>query len=38
MQVWKFIVGGGEDGETPLQSAKRETFEEASISTDNNYS
>lgn len=37
MQVWKFIVGGGEDGETPLQSAKRETFEEASISTDNNY-
>ncbi|EHI99482.1 NUDIX hydrolase [Clostridium sp. DL-VIII] len=37
MQVWQFIAGGGEDGETPLQSAKREAFEEASISTDNNY-
>jgi len=37
MQIWQFISGGGEDGETPLQSAKREAFEEAGISADNQY-
>ena len=25
---WQFIAGGGEDNETPLESAKRETFEQ----------
>ncbi|MEQ3592153.1 NUDIX pyrophosphatase [Bacillus albus] len=28
---WQGIAGGGEDGETPIESAKRETFEEAGI-------
>lgn len=26
---WQFIAGGGEDQETPLEAAKRETFEES---------
>ena len=25
---WQFIAGGGEDNETPLESAKRETLED----------
>ena len=37
MQVWQFIAGGGEDGETPLQSAKREAYEEAEIGFDNKF-
>ncbi|NLJ95761.1 MAG: NUDIX pyrophosphatase [Clostridiales bacterium] len=37
MNLWQFISGGGEDGETPLQSAKREAFEEAGISIDNHF-
>lgn len=37
MKVWQFIAGGGEDGETPLQSAKREAFEEAGIAYDKEY-
>lgn len=28
---WQGIAGGGEDGETPIESAKREAFEEAGI-------
>jgi len=28
---WQFIAGGGEDEETPLQAAQRETREEAGI-------
>jgi dihydroneopterin triphosphate diphosphatase len=28
---WQGIAGGGEDGETPSESAKREAFEEAGI-------
>ncbi|MED3078051.1 NUDIX pyrophosphatase [Bacillus wiedmannii] len=28
---WQGIAGGGEDGETPIESAKWETFEEAGI-------
>lgn len=28
---WQGIAGGGEDGETPIESAKRESFEEAGI-------
>jgi dihydroneopterin triphosphate diphosphatase len=37
IQVCQFIAGGGEDGETPLQSAKREAYEEAGILFDNKY-
>ncbi len=29
---WQGIAGGGEDGESPLDAAKREAFEEAGIS------
>ena len=28
---WQFIAGGGEDDETPLEAARREAFEEASL-------
>ena len=28
---WQFIAGGGEDGEEPVDAAKRESFEEAGI-------
>ena len=31
--VWQFVSGGGEQGETPLAAAKREGFEEACIPT-----
>ena len=31
---WQFIAGGGEDDETPLDAAKRETFEEAGVESD----
>jgi dATP pyrophosphohydrolase len=31
MDVWQFVAGGGEDGETQMQAAKREANEEASI-------
>jgi dATP pyrophosphohydrolase len=31
---WHGASGGGEDGENPLEAAKRETFEEAGISPD----
>lgn len=31
MGIWQFISGGGEDDEKPLEAAKRECFEEASI-------
>ncbi len=37
MNIWQFIAGGGEDGETPLQSAKREAYEEAGIAYNANY-
>lgn len=29
---WQFVAGGGDDGETPIQSAARETWEEVGIS------
>ena len=29
--VWQFVSGGGEDGESPLDAATREGFEEAGI-------
>ncbi|SMC25953.1 dATP pyrophosphohydrolase [Clostridium acidisoli DSM 12555] len=28
---WQFIAGGGEDKETPLEAASRESFEEANL-------
>lgn len=31
---WQFIAGGGEDHETAMEAAKRETFEEAGIRSD----
>ena len=31
---WQFVAGGGEDGETVLQSAQREIFEEVGIKSD----
>jgi dATP pyrophosphohydrolase len=32
-EYWQFIAGGGENTEKPIESAKREAFEEAGIST-----
>lgn len=29
--IWQFIAGGGENGETPIEAAKRETVEEIGI-------
>lgn len=37
MKVWQFIAGGGEEGETPILAAKRESLEEASISENHQY-
>ncbi len=31
MNIWQFIAGGGEDSETPIEAAKRESNEEANI-------
>ena len=31
---WQFVAGGGEDGETPIKAAQRETEEETGISGD----
>ncbi|MCI6266756.1 MAG: NUDIX pyrophosphatase [Erysipelotrichaceae bacterium] len=37
MKVWQGICGGGEDGETIIETAKRESFEEAGIEYTSNY-
>ncbi|HDR4424051.1 TPA: NUDIX pyrophosphatase [Bacillus cereus] len=34
---WQGIAGGGEDGESPIESAKREAFEEARILSEYHY-
>lgn len=34
---WQFIAGGGEDNETPLEAAIRETMEESGISSKNKF-
>ena len=34
---WQGISGGGENNETPLETAKRELYEETGISTDSEY-
>ncbi len=31
---WQFVAGGGEDGETPIEAAQRETQEEVGITGD----
>ena len=31
MNVWQGVAGGGDEGEEPIEAAKRETFEEAGI-------
>jgi dihydroneopterin triphosphate diphosphatase len=35
--VWQFVSGGGEQGETPLDAARREGFEEAGIAPSHAY-
>ena len=35
--VWHGASGGGEEGETPIEAAKRETFEEAGIPSDSDF-
>ena len=37
LNIWQSIAGGGEEGETPMVAAKRESFEEAGIPKLNNY-
>ena len=32
---WQFIAGGGENGETPIEAAKRETIEEIGVKPNN---
>ena len=32
LKVWQGIAGGGEEGETPIETATREAYEEAGIS------
>lgn len=34
---WQGVAGGGEDGETPLEAARRETFEETGISPESKF-
>jgi len=31
MRIWQFIAGGGEDGEMPIDAARREAMEEGGI-------
>ena len=37
MGFWQEISGGGEDGETPLEAARRETYEETGIPRDSEF-
>ena len=37
LEVWQGIAGGGEGNETPLETAKRETYEESGIPMDSNF-
>ena len=37
LKVWQGIAGGGEEGENPLETARREASEEAGISKNSDY-
>ena len=37
LEFWQGIAGGGEEGETPLEAAKREAYEEGGVSPDSPY-
>lgn len=37
MNAWQFVAGGGEDDETPMQAAIRETVEESGIPSENKF-
>jgi len=37
LDCWQGIAGGGEDDETPIEAAKRESYEEAGIPPDSDY-
>lgn len=37
MKIWQAVAGGGEEGETPLQSAKREAEEETGITSKHSF-
>ncbi len=37
MGIWQGIAGGGEKGESPLKTAKRELYEETKIKNDNGF-
>ena len=37
LRFWQAISGGGEENETPLQAAKRETLEESGIPTESDF-
>ena len=34
LDIWQFIAGGGEEGETPEEAARREAFEEGGVPLD----
>jgi len=36
-EYWQFIAGGGENNEKPIETARREAFEEAGITPDSEY-
>jgi dATP pyrophosphohydrolase len=37
MNIWQAIAGGGEDEESPIETARRESFEEARIDKESNF-
>lgn len=37
MNIWQGIAGGGEEGEKPIETAKREAYGESLISKESNY-
>ena len=37
LNIWQAIAGGGQNSETPLEAAKRESFEEALINPNSNF-
>jgi len=37
LNIWQFIAGGGEDNETPIETVKREAYEEVEINRKSHY-